>query len=1380
MSTDNSPLPSASEARNKWEQLTQSNSKNSTSTQTPPKLEPARRAVSATFSSSEPSVENQKPSSFHPVPKPLKHVSTSPSFSQSPAPTSIIAPLPPAKPTALKSKPIVAKKPAHLLASKNPQQQQQQQTLLSPEVIPHSGLDTPSPTVTEVIRSSSPDVVTNIVSVTINPVTNRPIPSRTPSPLLPIVSKLEKFSLASPSQSIDHPELDSGSSSNIQPKFVSSSNRSGSIPPPVARRSTPTIPNVPHTTQPGNNTPPPTTTITCASPTSSNAPPSTTNILYIPPAPPSRPITPVASIPSSNSNSNTPRSSSGSYGNTTSSHIPNAPQYPSSPYYHQQKPHHLHQPPPSSSSSSSSTQAEEYQATPLPDPTNFPPPPRHYTLSHMNESNSQNIKPGQQLQVHKRSTSVANSDPSKLMPPPPLPYHSNTHQPSSSSSPPIPQTHNNTTSQTTAVRLPSFEAHDIKPPRSPMAPPPPPSRKLRSSSSHQSLRGDSVDHTSPLPSPGELTTYTAHPSASSPHLLNLPVTGSAPIVAPVPMPAVQSPLPDPMSFPPPPQRGDYFSQPQQTRRISDSAMYQTLGPHSGSTVGSGSIASLANGSNSSQFTLAPPPRRSTTTSFNDHHSSGTEDYGYDSDDTSPGTPAFIADNESYPDSSQSNRKAPIFGGPIHELASKGKVDAAGFFGTTICISSSSSTFAMDILSGEKIWALNHSETRITAIDFKPQLDATLRGRIIWLGTKEGHLWEVDIYKPGISHKRTNVHMHPIVAIQAVGDNMWTMSEDGKICIWDSYINDVPKVFRMTPYFKAHCITGDHIWIGKNRQVHAYHPSLSSKDTFNITARPICCPPLPPGKTGGDFTCAACIQRYPDLIFFGHDDGVVTAFSRSRLAVADTISVSIHKISSIAGVGTNLWIGTNVGVIYVVDVGVKPWRIVKEWKAHESSVRGIISNESSFFSGSQMSHIPVVSIGSEQGVLIWDGLLKTDWIENDMQHHDSEFCTFDDIRVFYVTWNAGAARTSDLDRTDHDRMFLNNGFNLVCNYEDGPEILAFGFQELVELDNKSVTAKTMFQSKRSKKEKAQKVATSTHISYQYKDWQDRLGREIAAYFSENYNLVHSSNMVGLFTCIFVKAKESSRVRSIKSGKTKTGLGGLHGNKGGIAVRLMMDDSSLCFVNCHLAAGQNHILNRNKDIETILETPILNKSENEKYIGKGIFVNGGDGTMILDHEFCFFSGDMNYRINLHRPTAFAMIQEHDYTRLLDADQLLSQLKKNPGHRLRAFHEHPIKFPPTYKFDVGTDTYDTSEKRRVPAWCDRIFYRGRDNRVEPLEYTSLSVRVSDHKPVMGMYTVKVKTIDPSLRKDVYKYSLERWQIHLHQFIEDLAQYYKSQIYR
>ena len=49
---------------------------------------------------------------------------------------------------------------------------------------------------------------------------------------------------------------------------------------------------------------------------------------------------------------------------------------------------------------------------------------------------------------------------------------------------------------------------------------------------------------------------------------------------------------------------------------------------------------------------------------------------------------------------------------------------------------------------------------------------------------------------------------------------------------------------------------------------------------------------------------------------------------------------------------------------------------------------------------------------------------------------------------------------------------------------------------------------------------------------------------------------------------------------------------------------------------------------------------------------------------------------------------------------------------GRVFRFLHEAPVGFAPTYKFDKGDAAplaYDSSEKQRVPAWCDRILFRG-----------------------------------------------------------------------
>jgi len=62
------------------------------------------------------------------------------------------------------------------------------------------------------------------------------------------------------------------------------------------------------------------------------------------------------------------------------------------------------------------------------------------------------------------------------------------------------------------------------------------------------------------------------------------------------------------------------------------------------------------------------------------------------------------------------------------------------------------------------------------------------------------------------------------------------------------------------------------------------------------------------------------------------------------------------------------------------------------------------------------------------------------------------------------------------------------------------------------------------------------------------------------------------------------------------------------------------------------------------------------------------------------------------------------------LLPHDELHQQIKAR-----KAFHdgwqEGPIRFVPTYKYDVGSvGMFDSSDKKRCPSWCDRILYRTR----------------------------------------------------------------------
>lgn len=328
------------------------------------------------------------------------------------------------------------------------------------------------------------------------------------------------------------------------------------------------------------------------------------------------------------------------------------------------------------------------------------------------------------------------------------------------------------------------------------------------------------------------------------------------------------------------------------------------------------------------------------------------------------------------DSSQSNRRAPIYPGILHSIPVKGgEMKSTTVLGSFVCVCSNS-TSIYDLQSGESLWTMSHPDVRVTAAGFRPMNDPQLDGRVIWLGTREGQLWEINIDYPGISNKRVNVHLTPLVLIHRCGNIVWTLSDDGKLCIWEGELSSTPKTYRVTPNFKAFAAVGSQLWIGRNRQTNIYQPSPSNTATFCLTPRPIPAYTNPSGRNSGEFSCAGYLARFPDYVFFGHDDGTVTAYSQSKMVALESINLSIHKVCAIRGVGQHLWIGLKSGNILVCDITHRPWKVMKDWKAHEGPVNSIQCDDASLW---QSSALPVLSFGTESAVSVWDGLLKHDWI-----------------------------------------------------------------------------------------------------------------------------------------------------------------------------------------------------------------------------------------------------------------------------------------------------------------------------------------------------------------------------------------------------------------
>lgn len=205
--------------------------------------------------------------------------------------------------------------------------------------------------------------------------------------------------------------------------------------------------------------------------------------------------------------------------------------------------------------------------------------------------------------------------------------------------------------------------------------------------------------------------------------------------------------------------------------------------------------------------------------------------------------------------------------------------------------------------------------------------------------------------------------------------------------------------------------------------------------------------------------------------------------------------------------------------------------------------------------------------------------------------------------------------------------------------------------------------------------------------------------------------------------------------------------------------MIEDTSICFANCHLAAGQTATMHRNQDVQSILGAESLPPGR-KLDMSCGTFVFGGDGSMVMDHEICILNGDLNYRIDtMSRDTVIQAIKGKNLQKLLERDQLLLSRKKNPDFRLRDFYEANIDFLPTYKYDVGTDNYDSSDKRRAPAWCDRILSRG-NRAIQQIGYKRHEIRVSDHRPVSGSFKIRVKTRRLDACEEARRASEQRFQ--------------------
>ncbi|XP_017381597.1 synaptojanin-1 isoform X11 [Cebus imitator] len=446
-------------------------------------------------------------------------------------------------------------------------------------------------------------------------------------------------------------------------------------------------------------------------------------------------------------------------------------------------------------------------------------------------------------------------------------------------------------------------------------------------------------------------------------------------------------------------------------------------------------------------------------------------------------------------------------------------------------------------------------------------------------------------------------------------------------------------------------------------------------------------------------------------------------------------------------------GDSISKIYAGTGALEGKAKAGKLKDGARSVTRTIQNN--FFDSSKQEAIDVLLLGNTlnsdladkaRALLTTGSLRASSKVLKSMCENFYKYSKPKKIRVCVGTWNVNGGKQfrsiAFKNQTLTDWLLDAPKLAGIQEFQDKrskpTDIFAIGFEEMVELNAGNIVN-----------------ASTTN----QKLWAVELQKTISR--DNKYVLLASEQLVGVCLFVFIRPQHAPFIRDVAVDTVKTGMGGATGNKGAVAIRMLFHTTSLCFVCSHFAAGQSQVRERNEDFVEIarkLSFPM--------------------GRMLFSHDYVFWCGDFNYRIDLPNEEVKELIRQQNWDSLIAGDQLINQ--KNAGQIFRGFLEGKVTFAPTYKYDLFSDDYDTSEKCRTPAWTDRVLWRRRkwpfDRSAEDLDllnasfqddskilytwtpgtllhYGRAELKTSDHRPVVALIDIDIFEVEAEERQNIYK---------------------------
>ncbi|XP_004302174.1 PREDICTED: type II inositol 1,4,5-trisphosphate 5-phosphatase FRA3-like [Fragaria vesca subsp. vesca] len=485
---------------------------------------------------------------------------------------------------------------------------------------------------------------------------------------------------------------------------------------------------------------------------------------------------------------------------------------------------------------------------------------------------------------------------------------------------------------------------------------------------------------------------------------------------------------------------------------------------------------------------------------------------------------------------------------------------------------------------------------------------------------------------------------------------------------------------------------------------------------------------------------ALVIAVDTMIWTGCTNGLLVQWDRNGNRMQE-FHYHSSAVQCFCTFGLRIWVGYASGTVQVLDLD---GNLLGGWVAENCSIIKIATGAGYVF-----------TLANHGGICGWNitspGPLDS-IVRSELAGKEFLYTRIENMKILTGTWNVGQGRASQ------DSLI-----SWLGSVASNVGIVVVGLQE-VEMGAGFLAMS------------AAKETVGLEGSSVGQWWLDMIGKTLDE--GSTFERVGSRQLAGLLIAMWVRHNLKAHVGDVDAAAVPCGFGRAIGNKGAVGLRIRLYGRTMCFVNCHFAAHLEAVNRRNADFDHVYRTMTFSRpnylncaaatASSAVQLPRGTNAIGNNSVEgmpeLSEADMVIFLGDFNYRLDgISYDEARDFVSQRCFDWLRERDQL--RVEMTAGNVFQGMREAEITFPPTYKFErhqAGLAGYDSGEKKRIPAWCDRILYR--DSRSALVSEcclgcpvvssisryeASMDVTDSDHKPVRCIFTLDIARVDESIRR-------------------------------